>query len=141
MKRKNTILAICVSTVVLVLSAIGIALLANGRTYNAPLPTMIELGQQNIDLGNLQKDCPKKVAIPFRNAGPNLLAIAEVTTSCGCTEALWPKYPVKPGATDTVWVTYDAKHIGRFAKTVTLMGNFDMAEIVIIGEVNETSHE
>ena len=55
--------------------------------------------------------------------GNSLLAIHDVTTSCGCTKVEYRKEPVRPGESIELKVSYEAEESGRFIKTVTVHCN------------------
>ena len=57
------------------------------------------------------------------NTGNSLLAIHDVTTSCGCTKVEYRKEPVRPGESIELKVSYEAEESGRFIKTVTVLCN------------------
>ena len=100
--------------------------------------TPIEFAKTEIDLGILKQGKPETVTFTFKNTGNHPSVIYNVDTSCGCTEANWPKKPIKPSKEGTVSVTYDAKTPGKFIKTITLYGNFASGskQLQIKGEVN-----
>ena len=57
------------------------------------------------------------------NTGDKPLVMSNVTVSCDCTEVNWTKTPIAPGATGTISVTFDAKMLGRFEKSVGIYSN------------------
>ncbi|MDR0789972.1 MAG: DUF1573 domain-containing protein [Bacteroidales bacterium] len=63
----------------------------------------------------------------FSNVGKYDLIISEVTTSCGCTVADYPKEAIKPGGEGMITVTYDSKGYSgkRITKEVTVISNTD----------------
>lgn len=59
------------------------------------------------DFGDIaERDGPQTCTFKVRNAGKDPLAIYEVVTSCGCTDATWTKEPLLPGKTGKITVTY-----------------------------------
>lgn len=60
----------------------------------------------------------------FTNDGDAPLLISEYRVSCSCTKAIFPKYPVQPGARDSVVVTFDTNgKIGWQYREVRLFSN------------------
>jgi len=60
----------------------------------------------------------------FRNSGNAPLIISSYAVGCHCTEAIFPTYPILPGKTDSILVTFDTK--GKFYqqdRTVILTSN------------------
>lgn len=57
------------------------------------------------------------------NTGDKPLVMSNVTVSCDCTEVNWTKTPIAPGASGTISVTFDAKMLGRFEKSVGIYSN------------------
>lgn len=60
----------------------------------------------------------------FTNDGKEDLIITNAQGSCGCTVPLYPKEPIKKGATGTIKVTFNsAGKMGMQDKTVTITSN------------------
>ena len=63
----------------------------------------------------------------FMNAKEHLhdrpLVLTEVEPDCACSVAQWTKTPIAPGAKGTVNVTFDAKALGHFQKSVAIYSN------------------
>ena len=66
---------------------------------------------------------PATATFTIKNDGDKPLVISNVTTSCGCTVADWTKTPIAPGATGTVFSTFDAKALGHFYKDIGVYCN------------------
>lgn len=75
-----------------------------------------------IDCGSVQYDQPVTVKFDLRNRG-NDLQINSVRTSCGCTEADYPKGLIAKGDSFSINVTYDARQLGHFEKEVAIFSN------------------
>ena len=59
------------------------------------------------DFGDFaESDGPKTCTFRVKNVGREQLAIYEVITSCGCTDATWTREPLLPGKTGKITVTY-----------------------------------
>ncbi len=74
------------------------------------------------DFGKFSEDSgPKTCTFRYTNRSDVAILIYEVTASCGCTNTVWSKKPVKPGESGEIKVTFDNKS-GAFEmdKTVTV---------------------
>lgn len=100
--------------------------------------TQIKFDQIEIDLGQLKQGLPQTAIFKFTNSGEHSLVIQEVETSCGCIESEWPKHPIKLGQSGEIKVAYDAKHLGRFVKSITVFCNSKkrIEKLVVKGTVN-----
>lgn len=55
----------------------------------------------------------------FVNKGPESLIITKARTSCGCTQATYPKKQIAPGDTASILFSYDPyRRPGRFEKSI-----------------------
>lgn len=75
------------------------------------------------NFGQLEWKQPATAEYIITNTGDKPLVISNVTTSCACTDAVWTKTPIQPGGKGSVSVTYDAKALGRFHKSVGIYSN------------------
>lgn len=79
----------------------------------------------------------------FTNTGNKDLQILNATASCGCTDPVFPKRPIAPGAKDSIKVTYDGTTLrpGVFRKVITVTTNAKVnnAYLYITGEMIDAS--
>lgn len=75
------------------------------------------------DFGNIPQDVPATYDFIFTNSGSAPLIISAADGSCGCTVPEYPKEPVMPGKTGKIKVTFNAKAVGPFQKSVTITSN------------------
>ncbi|MEA3504241.1 MAG: DUF1573 domain-containing protein [Bacteroidota bacterium] len=95
---------------------------AEGRTSNKI--ANIEFEKLEHDFGTVISGEVVLYKFKFKNSGNADLLIAEVSSTCGCTVAEYPKKPIKPGETKFIEVTFDSHNRGGFQnKTVTLLTN------------------
>ena len=59
----------------------------------------------------------------FTNTGDDVLIIARVYSTCGCTIPKKPEDPIQPGETGEIEVKYDTKRPGPIRKTITVYSN------------------
>lgn len=79
--------------------------------------------QNTMNLGTVEKGTTTTVKFEFTNNGNQSLVIERVKTSCGCTATEYPKKPILPGQAASILVSYNAKSIGSFHKTVLVYSN------------------
>jgi len=87
----------------------------------------IKFEREAIDFHDLNNGEIITGSFKFKNVGKYKLVISEVTTSCGCTVADYPKNPIKPGEEGMISVTYDSKGYSgkRIVKEVFVIANTD----------------
>lgn len=77
------------------------------------------------NFGEIPQNKPVSVDFKFTNTGDSPLVITEVKTSCGCTASNYPKTAIQPGETSKITVDYNAKKLGAFSKTISVVTNAD----------------
>ncbi len=75
------------------------------------------------DFGEIAQGVPVSVEFAFTNNGDEALTIAEVVTSCGCTASDYPTEAIAPGRSSKINVSFNAKTMGTFSKTITVKSN------------------
>ena len=119
---KKTILSIGLMVCV----AIG----ANAQETTTPNPVnpnaaKFKFDTEVIDYGTIEHNADGNRDFKFTNAGKEPLIISNAVGSCGCTTPVWPKEPIKPGASAIIKVHYATDRVGAFEKTVTITSNAD----------------
>lgn len=68
----------------------------------------------------------------FTNSGNVPLLVSNVSTTCGCTVADYPREPIAPGKDGFIKATYDSKgHHGFQSRSVTVSANTMPAQTVL----------
>ena len=68
---------------------------------------VVEFDKTVHDFGDISiNDGPQTCVFTVKNIGKDPIAIYEVVTSCGCTDASWTREPLQPGKTGTISGTY-----------------------------------
>ena len=68
---------------------------------------VVEFDRTVHDFGDISvNDGPVTCTFTVKNIGKEPIAIYEVVTSCGCTDAQWTREPLQPGKTGTISGTY-----------------------------------
>ncbi|MCD7898500.1 MAG: DUF1573 domain-containing protein [Bacteroides sp.] len=88
-------------------------------------------------MGQIEWKKPVSVDYTITNSGNKPLVLTNITTSCACAVADWTKTPIQPGKKGKVTVTFDAKALGRFNKSVGIYSNAQPSLIYLnfVGEV------
>ena len=100
----------------------------------------IEFDKTTIDLGKFGHENPiQECYFTFRNTGDANLYIHQIITSCSCTGNKYPKHAIVPGASDTIFVTYNGekKAPRKFRSSITIHSNAvtEMTKLYIKGEM------
>ena len=73
----------------------------------AQLGETVEFDKTVHDFGDISMDDgPQTCTFTVKNVGKEPIALYEVVTSCGCTDASWTREPLQPGKTGTISATY-----------------------------------
>lgn len=83
----------------------------------------IQFEQEVRDLGNVKYGGNGSGTFKFTNSGKMPLIITNITSSCGCLTASWPKEPIAPGARGEISFRYDTKRPGPISKTLSVSSN------------------
>ena len=68
---------------------------------------VVEFDKTVHDFGDISvNDGPVTCTFTVKNIGKEPIAIYEVVTSCGCTDAQWTREPIQPGKTGAITGTY-----------------------------------
>lgn len=73
--------------------------------------------------GQIEWKHPVTVQYTVTNTGDRPLVLTEVEPDCACSAVRWTQTPIAPGAKGTVDVTFDAKALGHFRKSVAIYTN------------------
>ena len=79
----------------------------DGTEDGAQIGEVVEFDKTVHDFGDISvNDGPQTCTFTVKNVGKEPIAIYEVVTSCGCTDASWTREPLQPGKTGTISATY-----------------------------------
>lgn len=87
--------------------------------------TTIRFEKDVIDFKRVEAGEKVSGSFKFTNTGKSSLVINEVSTSCGCTVADYPRGEIAPGESGMISVTYDSDGANgmRITKQVTVCAN------------------
>ena len=92
----------------------------------APLELMaqkLQVVKGEVDCGKVGYEMPVTATFELKNKGGRKLKITDVRVSCGCTQVDYPKGEVGAGDKFTISLTYDARMLGHFEKSVGILTN------------------
>ncbi len=100
----------------------------------------IEFEKPTIDLGKFGQDnAVHHCKFVFKNTGDANLYIHQVLPTCSCTSQKFPQNAIAPGASDTIFVTYNGtgKAPRKFRTSITIHSNAvnEMTKVYIKGEL------
>ena len=100
----------------------------------------IEFEKTTIDLGRFgQEEAVRHCQFIFKNTGDANLYIHQIIPTCSCTSNKYPTHAIVPGASDTIFVTYngEGKSPRKFRSSITIHSNAvtEMTKIYIKGEL------
>ena len=87
------------------------------------ITTTVAVNQKTIDFGRFPKTEKQERSFILTNMGNQVLAIQDVTTSCGCTKVEYSNEPVRLGASLELKVIYEAEQAEHFNKAITVYCN------------------
>jgi hypothetical protein len=101
---------------------------------------LLSMKETEFDFGKIPQGKPVTHVFEVVNKGNEILKIASVNASCGCTTPEWEKdKSVAPGETTKITVGYNAAAEGPFTKYITVSyNNSQSKQIMIKGEVWKT---
>lgn len=100
----------------------------------------INFDRTTIDLGKFGPANPiQECHFIFTNTGDADLYIHQIITSCSCTGKSHPTRAIKPGESDTIFVTYNAENKSprKFRTSITIHSNAEteMTKLYLKGEI------
>ena len=76
-----------------------------------------------VDYGEVDYGTDGVREFKFKNTGDDVLIVARVYSSCGCTIPEKPEDPIQPGESGVIKVKYDTKRPGPIRRTITVYSN------------------
>ena len=89
----------------------------------APIQTTVKLEKESLLLETIPLGKSKDTLFTLVNTGDQPLVIIDVTTTCGCAQALFDKHPVQPGESLHIKVGVTPENKGLFDETITVKCN------------------
>lgn len=83
----------------------------------------ITFDSEVIDYGEIDYGADGVRKFTFTNTGDDVLIVARVYSTCGCTIPKKPESPIQPGEKGEIEVKYDTKREGPIRRTITIYSN------------------
>lgn len=83
----------------------------------------ITFDSEVVDYGEVEFGGDGVRKFTFTNTGNDVLIVARVYSTCGCTIPKKPENPIQPGEKGEIEVKYDTKRPGPIRKTITVYSN------------------
>ncbi len=115
-------------TIIFFLSLFSLSLAFAQDNPNAP---EISFTATVFDYGTIEKGSDGICEFEFTNTGKEPLILSRPRSSCGCTVPAWPQYPILPGKSDKIKITYDTNRLGTIHKQVTIISNAKNPTVVL----------
>ena len=90
---------------------------------NSKKDAEIKFSKTSHNFGKVELNNSVSHGFRFFNPGKDRLVILDISTSCGCTVADWPREPLKKGDKEQINVAFDASVPGKFQKSVAVFYN------------------
>ena len=84
---------------------------------------VIEFKSETVDYGEIEYGSDGVRSFEFTNTGDDVLIVARVYSTCGCTVPEKPEEPIQPGETGVIKVKYDTTRQGPIRKTISVYSN------------------
>lgn len=91
----------------------------------APIQTTVKVEKESLLLETIPLGKSKDTLFTLVNTGDQPLVIIDVTTTCGCAQTLFDKYPVQPGESLHIKVGVTPENKGLFDETITVKCNIN----------------
>ena len=89
----------------------------------ASIQTTVKVEKESLLLETIPLGKSKDTLFTLVNTGDQPLVIIDVTTTCGCAQALFDKHPVQPGESLHIKVGVTPENKGLFDETITVKCN------------------
>jgi len=92
-------------------------------TMSAQKKAQITFKSDVVDYGEIDYGSDGVRSFEFTNTGDDVLIVARVYSTCGCTVPEKPEAPIQPGEDGVIKVKYDTKRPGPIRKTISVYSN------------------
>jgi len=104
----------------------------------------IKIKNLKYDFGTVTQGKVVKIEYYFENKGESPLVISNIETTCGCTVADFPHYPVRKGDSGIILITFNTKEfldkVNRFVNVISNASNSPV-QLKFVGNIVEDSSE
>jgi hypothetical protein len=131
-----------ISAALILLVCFCAATSAQGSGKDNTFGGVVQLDRTVHDFGDiLVSDGPVTATFTVKNIGDKPLLIYNVVTSCGCTDVVWTKKPINPGATGTITATFKNDEKGGYPFDKSLTAYFSGIKQPVILKLRGVTHD
>jgi hypothetical protein len=92
----------------------------------------LKIKKSTYSFGWVRRGRVVKIEYEFKNTGNDTLHLKDIEVTCGCTVADFPHYPIKPGDTGMILITFDTKDkYDRQSRISTIISNATNSPTII----------
>lgn len=85
---------------------------------------ILKVKNQTYNFGFVKQGAIVKIEYEFKNTGTDTMHISNIDVTCGCTIADFPHFPIKPGDSEMILLTFNTKEkFDRQDRTVEVISN------------------
>lgn len=93
---------------------------------------VVTFDETEYDFGTVTEGEIVETVFTLTNSGKTDLVITDAQVTCGCTVPVWPKKPIKPGATEEIQVRFNTNgKSNRQQKNITLITNTESGREIL----------
>jgi hypothetical protein len=93
---------------------------------------LVTFDEIEYDFGTVTEGEIVETVFKLTNSGTTDLVITDAQVTCGCTVPVWPKDPIKPGATEEIKVRFNTNgKSNRQQKNITLITNTETGREIL----------
>ena len=107
------------------------AIIGGNQNPETKILTSVSLDKTVHNFGTITKDSTSSTVFKVTNNGGKPLLITRISLSCGCTDVIWNRQPIKPGEIALIKAEIKPDDIGYFSKNLVLYCNSVDSPIVL----------
>ena len=107
------------------------AIIGGNQNTETKIQTSASLDRTIHNFGTITKDSISSTVFKVTNNGNKPLLITRISLSCGCTDVIWDKQPIKPGESTIIKAEIKPNDIGYFSKNLVIYCNSINSPIVL----------
>ncbi|WP_312365374.1 MULTISPECIES: DUF1573 domain-containing protein [Sphingobacterium] len=115
--------------IVLIISIVFISFIISA--FQSKELSALKFEETIFDFNSIPHKIPVKHSFRYKNISQKPAIIRDVRTTCGCTIANFNRKPILPNQVGEIEVTYDAKEILPFNKTVMILLSTEKTPILL----------
>lgn len=107
------------------------AIIRGNQNLETKIQTSASLDKTIHNFGAVAKDSTSSTLFEVTNNGNKPLLITRISLSCGCTDVIWDRQPIRPGESTIIKAEIKPDDIGYFSKNLVIYCNSANSPIVL----------